>query len=1045
VIDDQNESSNALIQVKSLAQLRQSLFQGKVCWPRRWPLGENWASQKKRRTLAREKPSKTNPELVAWWTAQDDHTLWCQLPNAEGPRAHYVNVRQGCPVCGTAIFVHHGYYPWKRCHTPADLRSKCPSCESSFPSNDLLSNDFTSGKFVDDGFGYFDEQGHVFLFVASSRRELVAQYSMAIKHLNDHLSLTGPDKSVSRQIGLMLLRWAVEETYVASVPQFRHGPSQEVEHPWNGGQPDWSKSADPIAAMHRIGTLAYAIDVPIVTEILSQAYDTVWVELSKDDEWVARARALGLEITDSSAGFNLIEEALVCLVQAAIDGAALSNKPRTSLGVLKAIRVLDTEYATDVMDWLYDNGPDRLRVFATNNFTPDGMPPEATGGYNDTHTRGVFELQDSVDALRSLHPDAYPLDRYPDITDKSAINRLIQAPYDMVLLNRVPFHFGDGGSAGVQNILTDHERYMALDNKTLTRASDAGSSTAQQLLDDQLDDRAKNPGTTINDGVGIAIMRTPGNPERAAAGIVYGDAPWHRHQDLLDVQLYAFERPFLSDLGYPQSWAHVSEWEGNWATHNSVWSVINDIEPLKLPFDTPWHYLKEIAGRGNLVRYVRHEGFQIVEVAARRWIFDPDTMRWVDPGVRFKRLLALIETDHMGICMLDLSRISGGDEHWRMCRGLEGSFAQVGVKPQPISGTLAGNLIGRGDTENIHHRDHAGLAWMDSVEQLEAGGPMGQWLSRHDSNARLDLHQLYVSDGTQLKSARATAVMDKPDRSRYDYRALAWHRSNTGLETTRIDLLFEPHLGKSTIADAGIVHAEAQDDNATGVFFETNQGREFSVYWAPGKEAHEETIFANGLELRGALAVVESNKVTVAGSNGLMWKAVAVGSPPGRQQGTIVALDRRDCWIDVTGITAISRGDRISVNPLGRAHTYVVTAVNQQNNSQLRLYLDMGSVHGHARITDISGLRVELDSHIITRTATLHETRLESNGNNSWQAIDHAHNKDAYTTTIHLSIEPEIINKNHDFFTIGEWVSAVDYVIGDTVLLEPVHTFKFNI
>ena len=247
-----------------------------------------------------------------------------------------------------------------------------------------------------------------------------------------------------------------------------------------------------------------------------------------------------------------------------------------------------------------------------------------------------------------------------------------------------------------------------------------------------------------------------------------------------------------------------------------------------------------------------------------------------------------------------------------------------------------------------------------------------------------------------------------------------------------------------TIASSGIIHAEAQDDNATGVFFETNQGREFSVYWAPGKEAHEETIFANGLELRGALAVVESNKVTVAGSNGLKWKTVAVGSPPGRQQGTIVALCRRDCWIDVAGITAISRGDRISVNPLGRAHTYVVTAVNQQNNSQFRLYLDMGSVHGHARITDVSGLRVELDSHIITRTATLHDTRLECKVNNRWQAIDHAHNKDAYTTTIHLSAKPEIINENHDCFTNGEWVSAVDYVIGDTVRLEIVHTFKFD-
>ena len=73
-----------------------------------------------------------------------------------------------------------------------------------------------------------------------------------------------------------------------------------------------------------------------------------------------------------------------------------------------------------------------------------------------------------------------------------------------------------------------------------------------------------------------------------------------------------------------------------------------------------------------------------------------------------------------------------------------------------------------------------------------------------------------------------------------------------------------------------------------------------------------------------------------------------------------------------------------------------------------------------------------------------HDTRLECKVNNRWQPIDHAHNKDAYTTTVHLSIEPEVINENHDCFTNGEWVSAVDYVIGDTVRLEIVHTFKFD-
>ena len=142
----------------------------------------------------------------------------------------------------------------------------------------------------------------------------------------------------------------------------------------------------------------------------------------------------------------------------------------------------------------------------------------------------------------------------------------------------------------------------------------------------------------------------------------------------MDVQLYAFDRPFLSALGYPQSWAHVNSWEGNWATHNSVWSVVDGVEPLELPFDTPWHFLKEIAGRGHLLRLLRTDGVQVVEVEAQRWVFDTEAMRWTQPGVTFRRLIALVETGGDGVALVDLARLRGGDEHWRLCRGLEGTF-----------------------------------------------------------------------------------------------------------------------------------------------------------------------------------------------------------------------------------------------------------------------------------------------------------------------------------------------------------------------------------
>jgi hypothetical protein len=1019
---------SSTLSVRSLDELRQPSSDADTWWPRRWPLGHSCSSTRTRQTLQGEPLAPTgNEKILRWWLAQDDTTLWRQLPPAEFPRAHYVNVHQGCPSCGTAIFAHHGFYPWTRNHLPADLRATCPACAAVFPSNDLLADDFSSGDFVDDGFGWFDDEGHVFLFAASSHRELVGQYSGAMRAVTGHLRRHADDIGAARVLGLMMLRWSLEEVYVAAAPQFRHGPSQEVEMPWDGGPPDWAGMENPVAALYRKGSLAYAIDVPGVTDVLALAYDTAWPLLRDDFEWIARAGAQGLALADGGAGCQLIEEALCCLLQCAVDGAALSNKPRTSLGVLTALRALDRDDATDVMDWLYDYGPDRLRVFVSNNFTVDGMPPEATGGYNDTHTRGVFELEYQVDALRQLQPSAYPASRFPAITDDPRLERIVRAPFDVALLGRIPLHFGDGGSSGVQQSLSGRDLLQPLDEKTLERAIALGSATAQELLDARRSNEPLAPGSTIQDGVGFAILRTGETPERAAAGLVYGDAPWHRHQDLLDVQLYAFDRPFLSALGYPQSWAHVNSWEGNWATHNSVWSVVDGVEPLELPFDTPWHFLKEIAGRGRLLRVLRTDGVQVVEVEAQRWVFDTEAMRWTQPGVTFRRLIALVETGGDGVALVDLARLRGGDEHWRLCRGLEGAFELEGVDPHTQSGTLAGPDIERGQLDAVRHGDHLGLAWMDDVHVLDVAGPArGAWTSRHDGNAHLDLHVLRTTPGTTLRSAHATAVMDTPDRSKYDYRALAWQRPSPGDSTTCVDLVFEPHIAGASLSRATGITADTEE--AYGVVLETTAGK-VNLYWSPGRTSEEITRFDDGTELAGALAVIADDRVTAVGSAGLTRAGRQSRLPAARQESTVVALDRLRCTIDVEGLDDVSTGDRVIVNADGRGHTYLIMAVELVSAGVQRLTLDMASLHGRARIASTDGAHLELDFFLITRTATLHGTRLERESDGAWQPIVAAANHDAASTVLDLAAPlPEA--------RAGDWVAAVDYVLGDSVRLE---------
>ncbi|MBI2502199.1 MAG: hypothetical protein HYW07_03080, partial [Candidatus Latescibacteria bacterium] len=93
----QGQVAEAAIQVRSLDQLRQPCTFNGAAWPRRWLLELGWASTKHRQTLQDFPRHPADPQIVNWWLAQDDYTLWRQLPPPELPRAHFVNVHQGCP------------------------------------------------------------------------------------------------------------------------------------------------------------------------------------------------------------------------------------------------------------------------------------------------------------------------------------------------------------------------------------------------------------------------------------------------------------------------------------------------------------------------------------------------------------------------------------------------------------------------------------------------------------------------------------------------------------------------------------------------------------------------------------------------------------------------------------------------------------------------------------------------------------------------------------------------------------------------------------
>ena len=1057
------QSAAVEIEVRSLSELRRPRQYNGAQWPRRWPLGKEWHSTKSRQTLQEELVSPVNEDLIAQWAGLDDAELWRRMPPSELPGAHFLNVHQGCPNCGTAIFGHGGHYPWKQNFAACDFRSECPSCGAVFPSNDLAAGNFTSGEYADDGFGYWDEEGHLFLFVAVYAEKQALDYLGGIQALTYRLQTGGFDEGIARRLGLMLLRYAAEEAYLAAVPQFRYGPSKRKEEPFGWGQTDWASQPDPIAALQRRGGVCYDISSSdTVGSILGPAYDTVWPLLRQDGEVAQRARGLGLEVQGPGEVVVLVEESLAILLQCGLDGAAVGNKPMLSQGMLTMLRALDRPDAQDLLRWHYDEGGDKLRGLTVNDFCPDGTPPESSGGYNTIHVKGFFALEHQLRQLRQLHPEAYPESLFPSLVQEKRVPRVLRVPYEIGMVGKTRFQFGDGGSKDGPERLGEDEYYEPLDMETLERAvAFTGDPVVEEIRDAARQRRHRHLGSTVHDGGVTAILRTGEAPERAAVRITYGDANLHRHRDLLDVQLFAFGRAFLTDLG-GQSWSTVDTWEGHWAMHNTVWGSVPG---------RPNH--SRISGRGRLLHTLFVDGLQVLDVEAERWGWNEREKRWYRLGVHFRRLIALVETDGQGVAVIDLARIRGGEEHWRVCRGLEGSLALADVAEERRPGTVAdaagergqldvypdyttlanvddlrelalpGVESGLGQAEVLDHPDYAALAYMDEVATLEQKACWkGSWQCSREPEVHLDLYQLGASDASEVLTARATAPMGPPEESSYSYRTVLWRNKPAHeKETTCVDLVFEPRVGEATLDRVEPVAVEAGGDTARGLELATGAGKSVKLYWAPDAGAEEETLFADGTALRGGLAAVAGGKAVGVSITGLRM-GEGEHRFVGVQEGKIVALDRGACSIDVGGLDGVGPGDRIRVNPAGCGHNYGIEAVEDLGGGILRLALDMGSLLGRARAACGNGEEVELDFPIVARTGRLHGARLQIEASGAWAEIVTAVN-DKYNMR-HGFFQPDAsttivrIKGQIDGLKSGVWVSVVDYVVGDTVMFEPV-------
>ncbi|MSS70319.1 MAG: hypothetical protein EXS64_02395 [Candidatus Latescibacteria bacterium] len=783
--EGKSAGAEAVVDCLDRAGILERREQGEVRLPRRWPIWETVDELKASRTIWRREDLE---RALAWgsrnaaevrkvreeaeaWVAKGDGALWALLPKAEVPRWHFVNLHVGCPVHGEAIFKHSGYYPWKSDVEGMPYRVQCPVGGEWYPSNDIAADDFTSGDYPDDGYGCVKD-GVKWAFSAVHQNVRGYHFNGGIRTLSEAFVRTG-DKAMLHKVRVMLLRMADEWAYLSGKieDRFLYGGDQlhYVEQ-----KPRWPMRVTKVADLNRSGLINYCISLAGDFVTYATAYDLAWEGMDDDRELLALARErLGLRSGEEVRRY--IEDHVFRVgAQTAIDGGAHSNLPYPQMGLTSLILAMNYRAGVRLADWLW-NGGGQMRYWVPNFFYRDGSAYESTGGYNGMHVDATPPIARGLARLKALRPEVYGEAEIGTFEADPKAKLLYTHLSKLICIGRMYPQVGDGGyqpRAGnpplermysmTQDARTHEYAFETYGDPLFARALGAGkgyepgpeSRVTREAVEEAI--RRAGPETALEsqtfDGYGIAVLRSGREDAARALWLRYGHARGHRQDDMLDIGLFAHRRNFMSQLGYPFSWAMHGVWDANWLTHYRV--KVRGIE-------------KGTIYRGALRSLAVTPGFQ----AARA---DGEAFRDLGKGEAgyavyrdqpYSRWVALIDVDERDFYVLDVHRVRGGDEHWWSFHGPHGEAVVEGLRDVEAwpDGTPAGREVGYGEVEKLGDASLHSLTYLYNCRRGEVAGPWGAtWRLSGDANLELRMRQL-AQDGEVIAGDGKPPISSKED------------------------------------------------------------------------------------------------------------------------------------------------------------------------------------------------------------------------------------------------------------------------------------------
>ena len=634
-----------------------------------------------------------------------DDKLFSQLPSWNLPRQIYSN--WPCPECGEKIYEVSSFYPWVH-STDKPFKATCPLCGLVMPTNDFADDDFTSGEFPDDGWGWDRGTGerndfcgwiayynHRSIWEGSGR----AIHQLAMKYL-----LLG-DEEAAHRAGVLMARMA----YVYPGMNMR----------WQQVHTDYSRGGRLLTDgnWERKGIL-----VPIC-----RAYDALFEYLDTDNALADFLNSKDGSVQSTDDVKALIETYLIQLfgwdwMRRELSGGNMGAREEdlAQFSVLANMGPVSDRWLEELFTHAWNSGAD-VGGFddevLINTMSREG--PVWIGGLG--YATGYVPAQSELAEILSLETSSRWKDRC-DLYDKKLYPKfcaVFETWIDFLVAGQFGPSYGDsgGGPSGakypnglVTRMRTAYVRaWRRWGTDKLARAIYKAGKFEPGLFDDdawqEIEAHAEQADpepplmSRVMDGTGFVFLesRTGAVDLDARAGIAlrYGYSRGHHHQDNLNIEMFACGESVSPELGYP-SWAHPMGETAHVAHHNTGM------------IDRSRQYEGHVS-RGDLEMFAAAEEASFADVSAAPAGF---------PNRMFRRAVCLADAPNGNVYLLDILRLSGGTIRTCCSHGPPFDDFQSNLSFADSSSTGAINVVsGRhGLQNNIVHQEFAesdGEAWAD--------------------------------------------------------------------------------------------------------------------------------------------------------------------------------------------------------------------------------------------------------------------------------------------------------------------------------------------